>query len=108
MAVLNTTSPCPTESAPSAAPTNARPSSRTRAPTLGADLVDNNHRLIDPVLLLDQHLDAFGVRGRHVLADIVGADGKLSVAAVDQDRELDRLGAGGVHARIHRRARRAA
>src|SRR5712691_12430389 len=89
-------------SAPSAAPTKARPSSRTSVAWLF--LSGNYHRLVDAVLLLHQHLDALGVRGRHVLADVVGADGKLAVAAVDEHGELDRAGPPEIHHRVHRRA----
>src|ERR1700730_5479292 len=119
MAVLKTTSPCPTESAPSATPTNARPSSSTSAanflcassawtvllvPRAGADLADNDHRLIDPVLLLDQDLDALRIGRGHILADVIGSDGKLSVTAVDQHGKLDRSWAAEVHEGIHRGA----
>ena len=61
---------------------------------------DDRH-LVDPVELLDAHVDALGARGREVLADVVGADRKLAVAAVDQHGELDRARAG-----RSRRARR--
>src|SRR5712691_12612681 len=100
--VLKTTSPSPMTSAPSATPTKARPSSRTSA--AWRFLSGNDHRLVDAVLLLHQHLDALGVRGRHVLADVVGADGKLAVAAVDEHGELDRAGPPEIHHRVHRRA----
>src|SRR5665213_2640786 len=89
IAVLKTTSPSPKTSAPSAAPTNALPSSSTRAACLFMDpfaLADNDHRLVDPVLFLDQDLNPLGVRRRYVLADVVRPDGQLAVAAVYQLR----------------------
>src|SRR5712691_3681187 len=100
--VLKTTSPSPMTSAPSAAPTKARPSSRTSAAWLF--LSGNDHRLVDAVLLLHQHLDALGVRGRHVLADVVGADRKLAVAPIDEHGELDRARPPEIHHRVHRGA----
>src|SRR4029077_5971014 len=105
MAVLKTTSPSPRPSNPSAAPTKARPSSSTRAAWRFLD--GNDHRLVDAVFLGDQNLDSFGVRGGDVLADVVGTDGQLAVAAVDQDRQLNRPRPSEVHERIHRRARSA-
>src|SRR5579864_2751375 len=102
MAVLKTTSPSPTTSAPSAAPTKARPSSSTSAANFLS--AGNDHRLVHAVLFLDEDLDALRVGGGHVLADVVGPDGQLPVSAIDQDRELDRAGAAEVHQRIHRRA----
>src|SRR4029077_8935117 len=102
-AVLKTTSPSPRPSKPSAAPTKARPSSSTRAAWRFLD--GNDHRLVDAVFLGDQNLDPFGVRGGDVLADVVGADGQLAVAAVDQDRQLNRPRPTEVHQGIHRSAR---
>src|SRR6266513_627951 len=96
MAVLKTTSPWPSASAPSARPTNDRPSSRTKAaadlgrPARARRLAGNDHRLVEAVLLGHQHLDALGVRGGHVLANVVRADRQLAMAAVDEDRQLDR------------------
>src|SRR5713226_1529204 len=86
MAVLKTTSPSPRTSAPSAAPTKARPSSRTSAAWRFLD--GNDHRLVDAILLGDEDLDALRVRRGHVLADVVGADRQLSVAAVDEHDHL--------------------
>src|ERR671937_1190017 len=64
----------------------------------GVDLVD-----------LDQlHLDALVARGREVLADVVGADRKLAVAAVDEHGELDAGRPAVVEERLDRRANRAA
>src|SRR5260370_6843109 len=99
MAVLKTTSPSPSRSAPSAAPTKARPSSSTRAAWRCLD--GNYHRLVDAVLLEDEDLDALGVRRGDVLADVIGADRYLSVTPVDQHGQLDRPRATEVHQRIH-------
>src|SRR6266849_7494336 len=106
MAVLNTTSPSPTTSAPSAAPTKARPSSRTSAAWRLLD--GNDHRLVDAVLLGDKDLNAFRVRRGDVLADVVGTDWQLAVAAVDEHCQLNRARTAEVHQGIHRGARRAA
>src|SRR5216684_8230919 len=100
MAVLKTTSPWPRTSAPSAAPTKARPSSSTSAAWRFLD--GNYHRLVDAVLLGDEDLDALRVRGGHVLADVIGTDRQLAVAAIDEHRQLDRPRASEVHQRIHR------
>src|SRR5579884_938465 len=43
---------------------------------------------VEAVSLLQSHLDALAVRGWHILADEVGADGQLAVPAVHQDGEL--------------------
>src|SRR5690242_14259203 len=77
MAVLNTTSPSPITSAPSGAPTNARPSSRTSAAAI-AVLAANDHRLVDAVLFFHEHLDPLVLGRRHVLADVIGADRQLA------------------------------
>src|ERR1043166_5742386 len=104
MAVWKTTSPSPITSAPRAVPTNARPSSRTRA---ACRLVTGNyHRLVDPVLLGDENLDPLRVRRGHVLADVVRPDRQLTMAAVDKHRELDRPRPAEVHQRVHRGPRR--
>src|SRR6266498_3578825 len=47
---------------------------------------------VDLVHLDELHLDALVARGREVLADVVGADRQLAVAAVDEDGELDPVG----------------
>src|SRR2546430_16698139 len=75
MAVLNTTSPTPATSAPRGRPTNARPSSSTKAAN---PLAGNDHRLVDAVLLHHLHLDPLGVGGGGVLADLVGPDRQLA------------------------------
>src|SRR5260370_13459557 len=99
MAVWKTTSPWPRTSAPSAAPTKARPSSSTSA--AWGFLDGNYHRLVDAVLLGDEDLDALRVRGGNVLADVIGPDRQLAVAAIDEHRQLDRPRAPEVHERIH-------
>src|SRR5947209_6717960 len=103
IAVLKTTSPSPITAAPSGVPTNARPSSSTSAAWVG--LTGNDDRLVDPVLVRDEHLDPLAVRGGHVLAHVVGTDRHLPVAAVQQDRQLDRARATEVHEGVHRRPR---
>src|SRR6266851_7313893 len=100
MAVLKTTSPWPSASAPSARPTNDRPSSRTRAAYLL--LAGNDHRLVEPVLLSHQHFNTLGVGGGHVLADVVVSDRQLAMASVDEHRQLDRAGPAEVEQRVHR------
>src|SRR6202790_1485833 len=106
IAVLKTTSPSPTTSAPNATPTNARPSSSTRAAKgLSAG---NDHRLVDAVVFKHQDLDSLGVRGGHVLPHVIGPDRKLAVPAVDEHRQLDRARASEVHQRVHGGARGAA
>ena len=60
-------------------------SSASRSPRrLGAD-----RDLVDPVGLLEADEDALVARGRQVLADVVGADRELAVAAVGEHGELD-------------------
>src|SRR6266550_6364923 len=104
IAVLKTSSPSPTTSAPSGAPRKARPSSSTSA---AKDSAGNDHRLVDAVFLVDEDIDPLGIRRRHVLADVVRTDRKLTVSAVDKDRKLDRARPAEVHQRIHRGAGRA-
>src|SRR5919206_4651323 len=48
--------------------------------------------LVDFVHLDELHLDALVTRGRKVLADVVGPDRELAVAAVTQDGEPDPRG----------------
>src|ERR687888_2554678 len=103
MAVLKTTSPWPRTSAPIASPTNERPSSRTSAAN-GLSLKD--HRLVEPVLLLQEDLNALALRSGHVLAHVVGPDRELAMAAVGQHRELDRARASVLEQRVERRAHR--
>src|ERR1700682_4367209 len=99
IAVLKTTSPSPTTGAPSATPTNARPSSSTRAAKgLSAG---NDHRLVDAVLFSHEDLDSLGVRGGHVLPYVVRPDRKLAVPAIDEHGQLDRARASEIHQRVH-------
>src|SRR5437660_484275 len=108
MAVLKTTSPWPRTWAPSGRPTNARPSSSTRAAWVGAGSGMDDDRQVAAVRLLEQHLDPLRLGRGHVLADVVGPDGQLAMAAVDQHRELDRARPAELHQRVHRRAHGAA
>ena len=54
----------------------------------------------------DADVDALGARGRQVLADVVGADRQLAVAAVGQHGELHARGAPVVEQRLDRRRAR--
>ena len=54
------------------------------------------------------HLDALVARGRQVLADVVGADRQLAVAAVGEHGELDARRAAVLEQRVDRGADRAA
>src|ERR671935_1433290 len=63
---------------------------------------------VDLVDFDELHLDALVARGREVLADVVGTDRQLAVAAVDEDGELDPVGTAVVEERLDRRANRAA
>src|ERR1700681_4869461 len=103
IAVLKTTSPSPTTSAPRASPTKALPSSSTRAATFF--LAGNDHRLVDAIVLHHEDLDPLRVRGGDVLADVVRTDGQLAMSAVDEDRQLDGLRPAKVHQCVHRRPR---
>ena len=47
-----------------------------------------------PSISVEVHLHALRERGRHVLADVVGLDRQLAVAAVDEHDELNRPAAG--------------
>src|ERR1700686_1676755 len=100
IAVLKTTSPSPTTSAPNAVPTKERPSSSTRAATIF--LAGNDPRLVDAVVFRHQDLDALRVRRGDVLSDVVGPDRQLAMAAIDQHRQLDGLRAAEVHQGVHR------
>src|SRR3954447_9860700 len=64
--------------------------------------------LVDLVHLDELHLDALVARGREVLADVVGANRQLAVAAVDKHRKLDALGPAVLEERLDRGADRAA
>src|SRR5919201_7130752 len=63
---------------------------------------------VDLVHLDELHLDALVAGGREVLANVVRPDGELAVAAVDEDGELDPVGAAVVEERLDRRADRPA
>ena len=63
---------------------------------------------IDLVHLEQLHLHALETAGREVLADVVGADRQLAVAAVGEDGELDAVGAAVVEERLDRGADRPA
>src|SRR6478735_1192125 len=64
--------------------------------------------LVDLVDLDELHLDALLARRRQVLADVVGTDRKLSVAAVGEAGELHPRGAAVVEQGLDRGADRAA
>src|SRR5882757_4605543 len=64
--------------------------------------------LVDPVGLLQPHVDPLLAGRGQVLADVIGAEGKLAVAAVAEDGELDPLGAAVVEKGLDRGADRAA
>src|SRR6185437_10573942 len=72
----------------------------------GSGLGDGH--LVDPIGLLQAHVHPLLARRRQVFADVVGAEGKLTVAAVDEDGELDTVGAAVVEERVDRGPRRAA
>ena len=63
---------------------------------------------VDLVDLEELHLDALAACGRQVLADVVGPDRQLAVAAVGEDRELDARRAAVLEQRVDRGADRAA
>ena len=60
--------------------------------------------LVDAVDLLDADVHALVARGRQVLADVVGPDRQLAVAAVGQHRQLHPLRAPVVEERVDRGA----
>src|ERR1700704_1101949 len=106
IAVLKTTSPSPTTSAPRASPTNALPSSSTKAAK--GFLAGNDHRLVDAIVFRRQNLDHLRIGGGYVLADVVRSDRQLAMSAIDQHRALGGPRAAKVHQGVHRRARRPA
>ncbi len=66
---------------------------------------------LDPVLavgLLEVDPDELLARRRDVLADVVGADRQLAMAAIDEHRQADRLRPAEVDERVHRGADRPA
>src|SRR5258708_7837264 len=106
IAVMEKASLSPTGSASRGSPTSALPSSSTRAAKLF--LSGNDHRLVDAIVFGHENLDPLCVGGRDILSDVVRPDRQLAVSAVDEDRQLDGLGAAEVHQRVHRRAGRPA
>src|SRR5581483_528894 len=68
----------------------------------------DEQNLVDLVHLDELHLDALAAGRRQVLADVVGTDRKLSVAAVTDDGELDTRGPAVVEERLDCGADRAA
>ena len=67
-----------------------------------------DRHLVDPVALLEADVDPLLARRRQVLADVVGADRQLAVAAVAEHRELDPARAAVVEERLDRGPHRAA
>src|SRR6266568_3932760 len=63
---------------------------------------------VDLVDLDELDLDALVARGRQVLADVVGADRQLAVAAIDEHGKLDAVGTAVVEECLDRGANRAA
>src|SRR5215207_2461207 len=79
---------------------SSRPTcSRVRKP-----LVSNDDHPILPIGLLQVDKHSLAARGGHVLTDVVGADGQLPVAAVDENRQPDRGGPTEFEERVHRGA----
>src|SRR5690242_12414658 len=56
--------------------------------------------VVDAVHLDEPDLHRLLLRGRQVLADVVGADRQLAVSTIDHDRELDVLRPTEIHERI--------
>src|SRR5258708_1394353 len=102
MAVLKTTSPPPPASAPKGLPTKDLPSPSTRAANRFIALLDDDGP-VDAVDLRPHHLDPLVVGGGDVLADVIGPDRQLPVAAVDQDRQLDGARPAVADQPVHRR-----
>ncbi len=75
---------------------------------LSSSGVADEQDCVDLVHLDELHLDALVAGGGQVLADVVGADRQLAVAAVDEHGELDALGPAVVEERLDRGADRAA
>ena len=63
---------------------------------------------VDAVDLLELHLDPLAAGRRQVLADVVGPDRQLAMAAVDEDGELDTRRPAVLEERLDRGANRAA
>src|SRR5690349_4618265 len=53
--------------------------------------------------LLELDPDDLLARCRYVLADVIGPDGQLAMAAIDEDGEPDGLGSSEIDERVHRR-----
>src|SRR6266700_898516 len=68
----------------------------------------NEQNAVDLVHLDELHLDSLVAGGRKVLADVVGTDRQLAVAAVDEHRQLDAVGSAVVEERLDPGADRAA
>ncbi len=66
-----------------------------------------NHNLLHAVRILQQHGHILECGSRHILSDVVRADGQLPVPSVDEHRELDHAWTSDVEERIHRCANRA-
>src|SRR5919198_4018489 len=69
--------------------------------------VGDQQDAVDLVDFDELHLDALVARGREVLADVVGTDRQLAVAAVDEHGELDPVGTAVVEQRLDCGANRA-
>ena len=106
-------------------PTSAKLSARSRIASISSrrELLDReqvlhashlrgwrlgDRHLVDPVDLLEADVDPLLAGGRQVLADVVGADRQLAVAAVAEHRELDPLRAAVVEEGVDRGAHGAA
>src|SRR5205823_11501012 len=88
----------------------SRSSRMTRISATGSDLLlgcRDQQNLVDLVDLDELHLDALVAMRGEVLADVVGADRQLAVAAVGEHRELHAGGATVVEQRLDRGADRA-
>src|SRR5437899_2258241 len=79
------------------------PSSPSRCRCVNAMLTSSpfDHDLVHAVRLGEPDLNLLAARGGDVLADVVGADRKLAMTPVDEDRELDRLRPPEVDERVH-------
>src|SRR5581483_10463919 len=70
-------------------------------------LVADGHAVL-PVYLVQEDVHDLALGGRQVLSHVVGPDRELAMAAVDQDRELDRPRAAEVVQRVESGADRTA
>ena len=88
-------------------PTSPRQSVQVRLQEIdGEDEVLLEDDLVAVIDLLQAHLHALVERGGQVLADVVGLDGQLAVAAVHEDDQLNRLRPPEIDESVERRARR--